>query len=160
MQTSRILKKVIRAMVVLLTVLIVTAALGVSQPVTAKADDTWLLPETISTGGYHACGIKNDGTLACWGYNGNGQSTPPAGTFTQVSAGQYHTCGIQSDGTLACWGLNTSSQSTPPAGTFIQVSAGTSHTCAVKSNGVFTCWGDNTYGQLLAFKTIYPLIMK
>jgi len=55
MQTSYILKKVIRAIFVLLTVIIVTAALGGSLPVAAKADDTWLLPETLSAGHAHTC---------------------------------------------------------------------------------------------------------
>jgi len=95
MQTSRILKKVIRAIFVLLTVLIITATPGGSQPVTAKADDTWLLPETISAGGYHACGLQSDGALACWGWDAAGQSTPPAGTFTQVSSGWQFTCGLK-----------------------------------------------------------------
>ena len=68
--------------------------------------------------------MKTDGTLACWGYNGNGQATPPAGTFSQVDAGGYHTCGVKADGSLACWGDNSDGQATPPAGTFSQVSAG------------------------------------
>ena len=53
---------------------------------------------------YHTCGLKTDGTLACWGENSYGQATPPAGTFSQVSAGDDHTCGVRTDGTLACWG--------------------------------------------------------
>ena len=64
----------------------------------------------ISTGENHTCGVRTDGTLACWGagttYTGNdpefGQSMPPAGTFIQVSAGVYHTCGIKSDSTMIC----------------------------------------------------------
>jgi len=28
----------------------------------------------VSAGGYHTCGLKSDGNLACWGYNGYGQS--------------------------------------------------------------------------------------
>jgi hypothetical protein len=85
--------------------------------------------------------------LACWGYNGDGQSTPPSGTFTQVSAHYYHTCGLKSDGTVVCWGRNVEGQSTPPGGTFTQVSVGGLHTCGLKSNGTILCWGENTYGQ-------------
>ena len=41
----------------------------------------------VTAGIYHTCGLKTDGTLACWGDNSDGQSTPPAGTFTQVAGG-------------------------------------------------------------------------
>ncbi|PYP95483.1 MAG: hypothetical protein DMD34_06665, partial [Gemmatimonadetes bacterium] len=50
-------------------------------------------------GGFHTCGLKTDGTVACWGDDYYGQATPPAGTFAQVSAGGSHTCGLKTDGT-------------------------------------------------------------
>ncbi|MCJ7696065.1 MAG: RCC1 domain-containing protein, partial [Anaerolineaceae bacterium] len=59
---------------------------------------------------YHTCAIKSDGTLACWGNNNYGQTSSPAGTFTQVSAGGWYTCAIKNDGTLACWGNNSYGQ--------------------------------------------------
>jgi hypothetical protein len=101
----------------------------------------------VEAGAAHTCGLLSNRSLVCWGENGYGQSTPPAGTFTQVSGGNAHTCGVKSDGTAACWGDNSSGQSTPPAGTFTQVSAGGSHTCGVKSDGTAACWGDNGFGQ-------------
>src|SRR5205085_10727557 len=30
----------------------------------------------VSAGYIHTCGVNTDGTVACWGYNGSGQSTP------------------------------------------------------------------------------------
>jgi len=33
----------------------------------------------ISSGAFHTCAKKSDGTTACWGDNYFGQSTPPAG---------------------------------------------------------------------------------
>jgi hypothetical protein len=101
----------------------------------------------VSAGCFHTCGVKADGTLACWGRNEDGQATPPAGTFIQVSAGIRHTCGVKTDGTLACWGWNEYGQATPPAGTFSQVSAGGEHTCGVKTGSTLACWGDNMFGQ-------------
>ena len=102
----------------------------------------------VSAGASFACGLKTDGTIACWGADNNGQTTPPAGTFTQVSAGAAQACGIKSDGTIACWGANSYGQlATPPAGTFTQVSAGAAHTCGIKSDGTIACWGDNPNGQ-------------
>jgi len=100
------------------------------------------------TGGYsHTCGVKSDGTLACWGWNGHGQTNAPAGIFTQVSAGLYHTCGLKSDSTLACWGWNEYGQASPPAGAFIQVNAGNVHTCGLRSDGTLACWGANFVGE-------------
>ena len=53
---------------------------------------------SIAAGYGHSCAVRTGGTLACWGRNGDGQSTPPAGTFTQVAAGGYHTCGLKKIG--------------------------------------------------------------
>ena len=60
----------------------------------------------MSAGGFHACGVRTNGTLACWGNNSSGQAVPPAGAFTQVSCGDFHTCGLRTNGTLTCWGAN------------------------------------------------------
>ncbi|MCJ7509566.1 MAG: RCC1 domain-containing protein, partial [Dehalococcoidia bacterium] len=77
----------------------------------------------VSAGGYHNCGVRTDGTLACWGAHGDGRTTPPAGTFSQVSAGGYHNCGVRTDGTLACWGAHGYGRTTPPSGTIVIVKA-------------------------------------
>ena len=49
---------------------------------------------SVSAGGIHTCGVKTDGSVACWGYDDSGQATPPAGEFASVSAGGGHTCGV------------------------------------------------------------------
>jgi hypothetical protein len=61
----------------------------------------------VSTGAYHSCGLKLDGTVKCWGRNNEGQlgrgTTQNAGNdfpqtvtnltnVVQVAAGGYHTC--------------------------------------------------------------------
>ena len=101
------------------------------------------LPPTwhqVSAGGSHTCGVKMDGSVACWGYDNSGQSTPPSGGFQVVSAGGVHTCGVKMDGSVACWGYYDV-QSTPPSGSFRAVSAGGTHTCGVKMDGSVVCWG-------------------
>lgn len=35
----------------------------------------------ISAGKLHTCGVRLNGTVDCWGDNGRGQSSPPAGEF-------------------------------------------------------------------------------
>ena len=108
-------------------------------------------PETefasVSGGASHNCGVKTDGSVACWGQDLFGEGTPPAGEFISVSAGGPHTCGVKTDGSVACWGDDTLEQATPPAGEFISVSAGASHNCGVKTDGSAACWGDDTLGQ-------------
>ena len=113
-----------------------------------------------------------------------GQSTPPAGTFTQVAGGRQHTCGLKTDGTLACWGDNSTARARPPPGrsaagrppavhtpancrrTGRSSAGGTTstararppparsprspaaaHTCGLKTDGTLACWGDNGFGQ-------------
>ena len=114
---------------------------------------------SVSAGGGHTCGVKINGSVACWGSNEDlfgdllGQSTPPDGSFVSVSAGDDHTCGVKIDGSVACWGSNEDlfgdllGQSTPPDGSFVSVSAGHDHTCGVKTNGSVVCWGDDSEGQ-------------
>lgn len=58
----------------------------------------------LEVGSLHACGIREDGTVDCWGTNGQGQSAPPAGVFTDLGASQVFTCGIREDTTADCWG--------------------------------------------------------
>ena len=54
---------------------------------------------------YHACGLKPDGSVHCWGADSYGERADRTGPYTQVSAGGYHTCAIRrGDGTGECWG--------------------------------------------------------
>ena len=135
-------------------------------------------PVSVSAGSFHTCAVLDDGSLKCWGYNGNGrlglgsttqQTTPQSvslgtgRTAVSVSAGNYHTCAVLDDGSLKCWGANgsgrlglgsTTQQTTPQSvslgtgRTAVSVSAGSSHTCAVLDDGSLKCWGYNFYGQL------------
>jgi len=86
----------------------------------------------ITAGGGHSCGITDDQSLLCWGYNGSGQigdgtltqrnspvfvdDPPSAGPvdWIQVSAGGGYTCGIGAPSTSStlefCWGENGQGQ--------------------------------------------------
>ena len=102
---------------------------------------------SVSAEDSHTCGVRSDGSVACWGRSGLGAATPPAGSFVSVSAGAFHTCGVRSDGSVACWGDNSYGRATPPAGSFVSVSAGVGHTCGVRSDGSVACWGSNLDGE-------------
>ena len=102
---------------------------------------------SVSAGGSYTCGVRSNGSVACWGNPAHGKATPPTGSFVSVSAGGNHTCGVRSNGSAACWGGNWDGQSTPPTGSFAPVDAGLNHTCGVRSDGSVACWGENDDGQ-------------
>ncbi len=79
----------------------------------------------IAAGKITTCGVKTDGTIACWGAgtmssgcaadpNGCGQALPPAGTFAQVAVGYTHACAMRANRTVVCWGSNTDGRASPP----------------------------------------------
>ena len=101
----------------------------------------------VSAGDSHVCWIGADQTITCRGYNGNGQASPPSGTFTAVAAGGIHSCGIRTDQTITCWGYNADGQASPPSRTFTAVAAGGIHSCGIRTDQTITCWGYNADGQ-------------
>jgi len=129
----------------------------------------------IITGATHACALRGNGAMVCWGSNSQGQlgtgnlsghDIPTAvvdiAEFTDMAAGLRFTCALDGNGLPFCWGDNDSGQlgigaasdnSTRPAasGGFFSsvndVAAGESHACLI--DGAFIrCWGANTSGQL------------
>ena len=131
-----------------------------------------VLPTSVAT---HACALRSDGKVRCWGSNSNGElgngtttnSSTAVGvtgitTATQIAVGGAHTCALLSGGTIKCWGANnlyqtgdgvntTTIRTTPVSvsgiSNAVQISAGNQHTCAVLSDGTTKCWGANNYGQ-------------
>lgn len=129
----------------------------------------------VVAGEYFSCALVDDGTVECWGYNGDGElgtgsttnSMTPVSVsglsgVTAITANQDHTCALLLGGTIDCWGadeegdlgvtyVSTSSDS-PVAVSAISgataIAAGFSHTCAVVAGGVVQCWGENAQGQL------------
>ncbi len=71
----------------------------------------------VSAGTHHACGLRADGQVVCWGFDAYGevgrlpiaQRYPPAVVeglrdVAQVSAGETHTCAVTRGGEVYCWG--------------------------------------------------------
>ena len=106
---------------------------------------------SLSAGRLHTCGVREDGSIACWGWPG--PATPPDGEFASVIVGLAHSCGLRTDGTVACWGEDRDGQTKPPAGKFISISSGIEsyrdsdtsandeYTCGVRTDGSVICWG-------------------
>ena len=97
----------------------------------------------VSVGAVHACGLRTDGTVACWGTDRWGETGAPSGIFTAVSAGSGHSCGVRAGGAVACWGNNLFAQADAPSGTFTAVAAGPLHSCGLLTSGTVRCWGDS-----------------
>lgn len=139
--------------------------------------------QKIATGGYyydgwdeHACGIRTDGVMMCWGGNDDGQLgnnyaqtvayapfTVSGGyTWSDVSAGDKSVCGVRTNGVAMCWGLgvigqlgngtNTAAQPTPVTvsggHTWQQIGGEAHEYCGIRTDGVAMCWGLGTSGQL------------
>jgi len=129
---------------------------------------------TVDGGSTHACGVKDDGTVWCWGRNdegqlGNGSDLPSpvpkqvAGLsgIVGVAVCNKHSCALGEQGLVWCWGHNMHGQLGD--GTFYNrnlpvkvkglygvtaIAAGADHVCAVTADGGAECWGSNEYGQL------------
>ena len=92
------------------------------EPVKVHRPLSHTLYEYVSAGGYHSCGLTNNGKARCWGLGGEGQlgngedkgSNIPVivedsdgaalADLTQVSAGEFHTCALNEDTEVLCWG--------------------------------------------------------
>ena len=102
----------------------------------------------ISAGKNHACGLLENGAIACWGhdYFGHDSLDAPAETgFRQIAAGRNFACALRQDQTIACWGDNSERQTSPPQGAFAEIAAGTAHACAIPASQTappaLACWG-------------------
>ena len=85
--------------------------------------------EKISVGNSYACAVKENKTVLCWGYGGNGQlgngqnsqsrtsvvvlnhtGNGPLTEIKQISSGPDHTCGVKKSSKVLCWGEGDSGQ--------------------------------------------------
>jgi alpha-tubulin suppressor-like RCC1 family protein len=132
----------------------------------------------------YSLALCSDGTVAAWGYNGDGRlgnnsttdsSVPVAvantgvlagKTVVAVAAGGAHSLALCSDGTVAAWGYNgdgrlgnnSQTGSRVPVAvantgvldgkTVVAVAAGLYHSLALCSDGKVAAWGYNGDGQL------------
>jgi len=84
----------------------------------------------VSVGAFHSCAVMADGTVTCWGYNGNGRLGDNSTTDSPVPVSVSGITGLTA------------------ATTAINVSVGTAHSCAVMADGTAKCWGNNANGRL------------
>lgn len=143
-------------------------------PIASEADG-WRMVAAGDSGedSSHTCGIKQDGTLWCWGTNVDGRlgiagvdstiaplRVGDASDWHTVGGGERHTCGIRDPGTLWCWGADDygqlgdggeTSRATPfqigDREDWIDLSVGAAHNCGRTEDGTLWCWGSNSNGQ-------------
>jgi alpha-tubulin suppressor-like RCC1 family protein len=78
----------------------------------------------LAMGDEHACVVRRDGSVWCWGRNRGGQL---------------------GDGTTA---TRLAPTRVPGITGALQLDLGGDHTCALLAGGRITCWGTNSAGQL------------
>jgi hypothetical protein len=91
--------------------------------------------QQIGAGHSHSCGLKVDGSLACWGGTSGSSDVPTGGGFVSLAVGFHHNCALDTGWTK--FGLVED----VPEGAFQSVSCGYGHTCAVRTTGEVVCWG-------------------
>ncbi len=99
----------------------------------------------------HTLALQVDGTVAAWGYNGNGQLNIPTGLrkVVALAAGQLHSLALRSDGTIAAWGDNTYGELNIPTGlsNVVAIAGGYFHSLALRNDGTVAGWGYNVDGE-------------
>lgn len=120
---------------------------------------------SLSMGESHACVMRTDNTVWCWGFGPHGQlgggvEVENGGVFqviglndaVQIAAGTRHTCALKADGTVVCWGagsllgVDSPDVAEPIAvdglGDVVLLKAKRHHTCAIQGAGSVVCWGE------------------
>ncbi len=134
---------------------------SVKVPHRVGGSDGWT---SVSVGATHACAVRRNHTLWCWGSNMSGElgdrttshRVVPVrvgtGDWVDVSTGLTSTCGTKTNGTLWCWGnaygplgfrASTDVRSPRQVGRsagWRRVATGEFHACATSHGGRLFCW--------------------
>ena len=110
---------------------------------------------SVAVGRGHACGLRTEGTVVCWGPNWWREVYAPDGLFKAVAAGVGFSCGLRTEGTITCWGSDEIIKS--PEGVFTSVSASAdgTHSCGLRADGTVTCWGWGWDGETQAPEGVF-----
>jgi alpha-tubulin suppressor-like RCC1 family protein len=112
------------------------------EPVTVPAG----LFVEVAAGESHACAVRIDGGVTCWGTNESWQIGAPRGPFLRLSATGSPSCAITLDHNLVCWAfdpVNKPGQVQVPTGKFLDVVVrdGYDSACFIREDGAMGCWG-------------------
>ncbi len=129
---------------------------------------------SLGGGAHHTCALRDDGTVWCFGENGNGElgqgfkgadqseavqvrDLPYA---TALVSGEYHNCALDRAGAVRCWGdggwgrlgIGVSGDRPSPVSVSLPepaagIASGFATTCARSAEGAVWCWGRNDHRQ-------------
>ncbi|WP_054112949.1 Ig-like domain-containing protein [Marinagarivorans algicola] len=124
---------------------------------------TWNDTITVSGGDRHACALRLNGDVACWGTTHidekNNYSADWAGKFPQppanlkakaIASSDNLACAIKEDDTFICWNGPYSTDPVPVMPDNLKVKdiavggerRTRDHVCVIKMNNALKCWGD------------------
>ena len=85
-----------------------SARLVVPTDQNGNAISDWIL---VEAGFANACGIRQGGSVVCFGRTSYERSDGPSGSgpFVDVTLGVYNGCALAQDGSVECWGNRHSS---------------------------------------------------
>jgi alpha-tubulin suppressor-like RCC1 family protein len=140
---------------------IVPNTADVLTPTQIGTSNNW---KSISFGGIHTLGLKNDNTLWTWGLNdfgqlGNGGTTlannipiqlGSSSDWKEISTGFWNSFAIKMNGTLWAWGSGHTSipLQLGNATDWNKINSYRATSLAIKINGTLWSWGNNQFGQL------------
>jgi hypothetical protein len=104
----------------------------------------------------HACAIKLDDTVTCWGDNVGGNTDVPAdlGPVKDLAVATFNSCAVKPDGTPVCWGTrkysDDASRDHPmPSGLKLKaIKAKMASYCGLQLDDTLACWGDSKTGHV------------
>ncbi len=105
-----------------------------------SSHSTWV---QVIAGGWHSCGLDDEGKVHCWGCGGvdYGQCEAPSGTFEFIDTYDTFNCGLRSNGSIECWGEDINGTLSVPAGSYEALAVGEDFGCALDESGRVDCWG-------------------
>lgn len=139
------------------------------SPTRVGSDSDWA---SVTLGDFaHTCGVRNDGSLWCWGLNHTRQvyngpacidtgclSPRKIGTQTDWSGaglGWSHTCARHTNGLVDCWGdlpggvgWRPNPETVAGISDWETIAGYADRACGIRRDRSLWCWGNNDTGQL------------
>ena len=102
----------------------------------------------VAAGGSHSLGLKADGSIVAWGFNGLGLCDVPVPNtgFVAVAGGGGHSLGLKADGSIVAWGAigtvadHGQCNVPEPNSGFVAIAVGDMHSLGLKADGSIVTW--------------------